>query len=284
MPALFALPQVVPLSALGAILPGSKLYFYDTGTTDAKPVYTDIDLSVAHAQPVVADASGVFDPIYLDPEGANYRVKLTDSSDVQLWQLDDIPASQNVTTALRIKADTVDLIFEETDAAANNKKSRIRVSAQEIAWQLLNDAESVATDIARIARSGTTLGTVTIAGVPYFASGSFTGTLTGFATDPTPTIEYRRTGNIVTLTCNSGSTGTSDDTTMTLTGMPVSIRPAQVHTVITRVQDNGTNQVGVASIATSGTITFGLGAAGGNFTGSGTKGLPGGWSLHYELG
>lgn len=52
---------------------GDKLYFYTTGTLTPASVYTTSDLSVAHANPVVADATGAFAPIYLDP-AVTYRV------------------------------------------------------------------------------------------------------------------------------------------------------------------------------------------------------------------
>lgn len=166
MPQLFALPQVVPVSSLGAILPGSKLYFFQTGTTTPQNVYQDIDLTVAHAHPVVADAAGVFNPIYLDGAAGAYRVRLTDASDVQLWQLDEIPSANNLAQTFRLKGDTVDLIFEETDATSGNKKSRIRVASEVITWQLLNDAESLSTDILKFSRSGLDISSILIDGEP----------------------------------------------------------------------------------------------------------------------
>jgi hypothetical protein len=286
MPQLLTLPYAVPLSAAGILLPGSKLYFYQTNTSTPQAVYTDVDLDVAHSQPVESNGAGRFPAIYLDPGLPNYRILLTDSADVTQpgYPIDDVPSQQNSAQQFRLTHTAPELIIEETDATANNGKWRIRANANGLTIDLGNDAESVWTNIIDVARSGTTLGLVTIAGVPYFDSGSFTGTLTGFAADPTPDIEYRRTGNIVTLTRNAGSVSTSDANSMTLTGMPVAIRPLQTHTVLTRIQDNGTNQVGVASVAPDGVVTFGVGGAGGVFTASGNKGLPGGWSLKYELG
>lgn len=166
MPQLFTLPQPVPLSSLGAILPGAKLYFFQTGTSTPQNVYQDIDLTVAHSQPVVADGAGVFAPIYLNGAAPAYRARLTDAHDAQLWQIDNIPSSNNLAQTFRLKGDTVDLIFEETDAAADNKKSRIRVSSTEILWQLLNDAESLSTDIVRVSRSGMGINAILLDGEP----------------------------------------------------------------------------------------------------------------------
>ena len=95
----FFLLEQTPFSA-GQSLPGAKLYFYQTGTTTAQSVYTTPDLTVAHSNPVVADANGFFADIYLDPDAsAEYRVRLDTSADVQVWQIDDVPRySENFET------------------------------------------------------------------------------------------------------------------------------------------------------------------------------------------
>ena len=91
----FQLLQATPFSA-GSSLPGAKLYFYETGTTTEQPVYQESTLTTAHTQPIVADASGFFDDIWLDPnEGVDYRVKLDTSADVQVWQIDNVPRQRS---------------------------------------------------------------------------------------------------------------------------------------------------------------------------------------------
>src|SRR5690348_16623478 len=85
-------------------LAGSKLYFYVTGTTTPQATYTDEALLVPSSNPVVADASGVFAPIYLDPSLPSYRVKFTTSADVLIYQTDDVPSSQNKTTSLQLES------------------------------------------------------------------------------------------------------------------------------------------------------------------------------------
>jgi len=74
-------------------LPGAKLTFTISGTTTPQNTYQDVDLTTPHANPVVADASGYFAPIYLDPSLPNYRMKLTTSADVLIVQYDDILAT-----------------------------------------------------------------------------------------------------------------------------------------------------------------------------------------------
>lgn len=290
---IFYLPRVHSVA-------GAKLYFRAAGTSTPQNTYSDIDLTTANPNPMVADSDGYFDPIYLDPSLPNYRVIHTDGSNVDndytlevLLEpiLDDIPASQIESRTFRLRHTTPDLIFEDSDASSGNKIYRIRGNGNALTISLGNDAESSFTDVISITRSGTaatdlalSATSITLNGSSVQASGSFTGTQTGYSASLTPTIQYRRSGSIVTLSCNAGSSGTSNSTGMTLTGMPAGIRPLQAMTTITRLTDNGTVGFGVASIGTDGTITFGNGITGGSFTGSGTKGLPGGWSLMYEAG
>jgi hypothetical protein len=59
---------------------GAKWYFYETGTTTPQSVYTTSALSVAHANPVVADGAGKFSPIYFNAT-LTYRGVLKSSDD-----------------------------------------------------------------------------------------------------------------------------------------------------------------------------------------------------------
>lgn len=279
---LFALPKTAPISD-GAVVPGAKIYFYQTGTTTPQNIYSDIDLETAHANPVEADADGVFAPIYLDGSLPAYRVKLTDSSDTLIYQVDDVPSSQKtVADQFTVTGGSPYIDLIEDDASTNSGAFRIQVTGDTLYVYLANDALSVFTEALSITRSGTTLSAVNVGGEPIFASGSFSGTQTGYATDLTPTVQWRRSVDTVWLSINAGSTGTSNATSMTLKTLPSSIRPATALTVPCRIEDSGTIALGVASIGTNGVITFGSDGAGSAFTNSGTKGLPGGWSLVYD--
>jgi hypothetical protein len=86
---LFNLPPQQPLSAAGRVLPGSKLYFYLTTTSTPTPVYTTSALSVAHSQPLIADAGGRFATVYLDP-AITYKATVTDANDVLLYTVDPV--------------------------------------------------------------------------------------------------------------------------------------------------------------------------------------------------
>jgi hypothetical protein len=95
MPSLFRLPKPVAVSG-SQTYAGSKLYFYVTGTTTPTDVYTDADLSITHANPVEADADGVFEPIWLDPE-VTYKVTWRDSGGSLIYTVD--PASDSLSAA-----------------------------------------------------------------------------------------------------------------------------------------------------------------------------------------
>lgn len=92
MASLFQLPKAVPVSA-GNSYVSAKLYFYRPGTTTPITTYTTSALSVPHANPVVADANGVFAPIYIDGNQGSYRIQLKTSADSLIYDVDNIPAA-----------------------------------------------------------------------------------------------------------------------------------------------------------------------------------------------
>lgn len=71
------------LNVDGSVEAGAKLYVYEPGTLTPKSVYSDSALSVPHANPVVADASGRFETIYIDPSDT-YRFILKTFEDLTL--------------------------------------------------------------------------------------------------------------------------------------------------------------------------------------------------------
>ena len=91
MAKLATLPQMVRVDSTGTPYPGAKANWYLTGTTTRTDTYTNSALSVAHDNPVVADAAGQFAPIYLDP-AITYRCILTESDNTQIDDVDPIAA------------------------------------------------------------------------------------------------------------------------------------------------------------------------------------------------
>lgn len=281
MPALFTLPSQLPLSSAGAPMAGAKLAFSLTGTSTAQDTYQDILLTTPHANPVVADASGVFAPIYLDPSLPNYRAVLKTSADVVLKTWDDVPSNQNTAQQFRLKYTAPSLTLEETDASAGNKKWRIRASAEQFLIELLDDAESTATAVLTLDRTGTVADTV----VSTTTTGTFTGTLTGMGSATTGTVTYIIVGAMCIL--RGLFSGTSNATSMTMTGLPAAVRPtAAAVAVPCYLTDNGAVCGGWGRITSGGdTITFGKGIDNNTsgFTNSGTKGLASGWIMAYPL-
>lgn len=295
MPSLFVLPSQVPLSTSGALLAGATLTFSATGSSTPQNVYSDIGLATPLANPLSADASGVFVPIYLDPTLPSYRVILKTFAGVTLKTWDDVPSNQNTSQQFRLKAIAPSLTFEETDAAANNKIWRLKANSERLLLTILNDAESVETTVFTADRTGTTVDGLDFAGqylkvngviVATQESGSFTATLSGFTTTVTGTIQWKRSGSKIALLVPSAITGTSNATSMNMTGMPSSIKMASTRArPLCVVKDNGADVLGLASIqltADSNSISFGVGAAAGNFTNSGTKGLSAGTLIIWD--
>lgn len=71
-------------------LSGAKWYFYATGTTTPQAVYTTSALSVAHANPVVADSAGKFSPIYMDSTKTYRGVLKTSDDATTIFDIDPI--------------------------------------------------------------------------------------------------------------------------------------------------------------------------------------------------
>lgn len=65
-----------------------KLYFREpgSGSTTLKAIYSDKELSVQLLNPVTLDSNGRAPEIFLD---GDYSVEMTDSSDVQIWRIDN---------------------------------------------------------------------------------------------------------------------------------------------------------------------------------------------------
>jgi hypothetical protein len=280
MPSLFYLPKV-------ASLPGSKLYFYQTGTATPQPVYTDVDLQVAHDQPVEADIAGVFAPIYLDPTLPDYRVTHHTSTDVLIYTVDDIPSNQNVQQSMRLQSINPFLFLYDTDGTSGSRKYRVRAAGAAFEVQASNEAESVFTTILRY-ESGVLYSNETEVAVT--SSGSFTCTLTGMSSATTGTINYRKVNNLVTLWAPFSIEGTSNSTSMDMTGLPAAVQTS-FKAVWCTLTDNGQGSMAAQAVVDGSEITFFLARqdlvanliqhSSTGFTNSGTKGVPSAWSITY---
>jgi hypothetical protein len=82
---------------------GALLQFYLTGTTTPASVYTSAALGVTLSNPVVADAGGLFAPIYLDP-AVTYRVQLQTSGGTVIRDVDPVSTNLLEATQLQVNA------------------------------------------------------------------------------------------------------------------------------------------------------------------------------------
>ena len=91
------LPQLfmAALDTVGAPISGSKLNFYEAGTTTRLDTYSDEPLTTAHANPVVADSAGRFAPIWL--AASDYKVVWTDADDVTITTFPTVHGTIDVT-------------------------------------------------------------------------------------------------------------------------------------------------------------------------------------------
>ena len=130
-------------------------------------------------------------------------------------------------------------------------------------------------------------------GVALLLTGTFTGTLTGMTATINATFTYKIVGNLATVICTSGCSGTSNSTSFTMTGLPSNLQPASVDSFVTcNLQDNSSNLIsGLCEIThATGTVTFARSVVSGTvvtfsnsgFTSSGSKGLNG-TSFTYTL-
>ena len=83
-------PYQTVLDGDGVAVSGALINTYDAGTTDRATTYTTSDLSVANANPIVADSAGRY-VAYL-AAGANLRFIITTSADVTIDDQDNVQA------------------------------------------------------------------------------------------------------------------------------------------------------------------------------------------------
>lgn len=84
----FVLPLQAVYDANGAPIAGAKAYFYESGTSTPLDTFSDDGLTIANTNPVIADANGRFDDVFL--KGQDYKFTLTDSADVTVFTADPV--------------------------------------------------------------------------------------------------------------------------------------------------------------------------------------------------
>jgi hypothetical protein len=93
-------PKFIGLDNNANPVSGGKLYTYVAGTTTPQPTYSDVNLTVANANPVVLDSAGRA-TVFLS--GSSYKFVLTDANDVPIWTQDNVQAVAPFSTNLDIQ-------------------------------------------------------------------------------------------------------------------------------------------------------------------------------------
>jgi hypothetical protein len=83
----FFMPRASAFDTNGDPISGGKLWFYEAGTSTPRATYSDAGLTVANANPVVANSAGRFGEIFLTPS-VGYKVVLTDADNAVIWTAD----------------------------------------------------------------------------------------------------------------------------------------------------------------------------------------------------
>lgn len=96
----------------GVPLALAQLYFYVTGTDTLLATYSDVNLTVPNTNPVIADSSGQWPSIFMST--AQYKVRLFDSSDNEIWTRD--PVFVSVQSSTEQFASGVRLLFPQAAA------------------------------------------------------------------------------------------------------------------------------------------------------------------------
>lgn len=90
----FVLPYQTVIDPTGVPIPGALLNFYASGTNTRLTTYSDPLLTVPNANPLAANAAGVFPNIFLN---GNYKIILTDSLANQIWMADPVDGLNGTT-------------------------------------------------------------------------------------------------------------------------------------------------------------------------------------------
>lgn len=110
------------IDAAGIPLAGGLLYTYAAGTTTPQATYTDSTSSTANSNPIILDSRGEAN-IWLS--SSNYKFKLCDSTNTEIWTVDNIAAPSTAlspvfTSNVTISANTSGpaLLVTQTGAGA----------------------------------------------------------------------------------------------------------------------------------------------------------------------
>ncbi|MEE9311514.1 MAG: hypothetical protein V3V10_03780, partial [Planctomycetota bacterium] len=85
---------------------GAKGFFFETGTSTPKDTFSDEALTVPNANPVIADANGLFGDIFLARD-KQYKYQLKDKNDVLIEEEDPVEPALTPTTGLLLSGGVI---------------------------------------------------------------------------------------------------------------------------------------------------------------------------------
>lgn len=101
----------------GNPISGAKMYFYLTDTLTAATWYLDGEGTTPGTNPHVANAAGLFDPVFLS-DGVDYRIALKTAADATVWDVDPIVGGSD--------SGDVSFIASGTGAVARTVQAKLR--------------------------------------------------------------------------------------------------------------------------------------------------------------
>jgi len=117
-------PKLQFFSANGDPLSGGKLYTYAAGTTTPLASYTDAGGATSNANPIILNSRGEAS-VWL--ANANYKFKLTDSTDVEIWTIDNIDGSTPASLAALAASSGASLIgYMPNGGTATTVQNKLR--------------------------------------------------------------------------------------------------------------------------------------------------------------
>jgi hypothetical protein len=265
------------VDANGSPLVGGTIEFYLSGTTTPANLFSDsagtsIGTSVT-LNSLGYPASGGNVVTLFRNTAVNYKLIAKTALGVTIWTADTL--NSVLTVIASVSASEGASLVGIQDAANNYTATTVEGALAEIYSDLASTSASLGASLVGIQDSGAffTAATVEAALAELHTSGSYTGTFTGCTTEPTVTINYRKTGLLVVLSHGQQS-GTSNATSFTITGMPAAIRPTVSRAgVMVAITENSTIQIGRCTVQTDGVIAYSVGMADAIFTASGSKGV-----------
>jgi hypothetical protein len=75
-------------SDLGTVISGAQLWSYESNTVTPLATYSDSALTIAHPNPVIASAGGLFPQVFLLPQAYSFTLKA--STGTLIWQADNV--------------------------------------------------------------------------------------------------------------------------------------------------------------------------------------------------